>query len=203
VQAVDAASELSQFLTSRRAKVTPEQVGLPTFGQRRVRGLRREEVASLAGVRVEYLAANQLGRASTPRSSRPASSRPTAHASPSSTPVLRSSSSTGRRPPRTLWQLCARWRAATRTTVRCRSSSASCRPAATRFAHGGQRTTCAITRPEPSGCIIPSSATSSSATRSWSSQPIRDYGWRSSPPNPAAAPTRPESCCPSTNSEGG
>jgi hypothetical protein len=54
VQAVDAASELSQFLTSRRAKVTPEQVGLPTFGQRRVPGLHREEVASLAGVSAEY-----------------------------------------------------------------------------------------------------------------------------------------------------
>jgi transcriptional regulator with XRE-family HTH domain len=54
VQTVDAANELSQFLTSRRAKVTPEQAGLPSYGQRRVPGLRREEVASLAGVSVEY-----------------------------------------------------------------------------------------------------------------------------------------------------
>jgi hypothetical protein len=47
---VDAASDIAEFLTSRRAKVTPEQVGLPTYGPRRVQGLRREEVASLAGV---------------------------------------------------------------------------------------------------------------------------------------------------------
>jgi transcriptional regulator with XRE-family HTH domain len=63
VQAVDAARELSQFLTSRRAKVTPEQVGLPTFGQRRVPGLRREEVASLAGVSVEYYKRLERGNA--------------------------------------------------------------------------------------------------------------------------------------------
>jgi transcriptional regulator with XRE-family HTH domain len=63
VQAVDAASELSQFLTSRRAKVTPEQVGLPTSGQRRVPGVRREEVASLAGVSAEYYKRMERGNA--------------------------------------------------------------------------------------------------------------------------------------------
>jgi transcriptional regulator with XRE-family HTH domain len=60
---VDAANELSQFLTSRRAKVTPEQAGLPTYGQRRVPGLRREEVASLAGVSVEYYKRLERGNA--------------------------------------------------------------------------------------------------------------------------------------------
>jgi transcriptional regulator with XRE-family HTH domain len=60
---VDASSELSQFLTSRRAKVTPEQAGLPTYGQRRVPGLRREEVASLAGVSVEYYKRLERGNA--------------------------------------------------------------------------------------------------------------------------------------------
>jgi transcriptional regulator with XRE-family HTH domain len=60
---VDAASELSQFLTSRRAKVTPEQAGLPSYGQRRVPGLRREEVASLAGVSVEYYKRLERGNA--------------------------------------------------------------------------------------------------------------------------------------------
>jgi transcriptional regulator with XRE-family HTH domain len=60
---VDAASELSQFLTSRRAKVTPDQAGLPTYGQRRVPGLRREEVASLAGVSVEYYKRLERGNA--------------------------------------------------------------------------------------------------------------------------------------------
>jgi transcriptional regulator with XRE-family HTH domain len=60
---VDAASELSQFLTSRRAKVTPEQVGLPSYGQRRVPGLRREEVASLAGLSIEYYKRLERGNA--------------------------------------------------------------------------------------------------------------------------------------------
>jgi transcriptional regulator with XRE-family HTH domain len=61
---MDAANELSQFLTSRRAKVSPEQAGLPTYGQRRVPGLRREEVASLAGVSVEYYKRLERGNAS-------------------------------------------------------------------------------------------------------------------------------------------
>jgi transcriptional regulator with XRE-family HTH domain len=60
---MDRPSQLSQFLTSRRAKVTPEQVGLPTYGQRRVPGLRREEVASLAGVSVEYYKRLERGNA--------------------------------------------------------------------------------------------------------------------------------------------
>ena len=48
-------SEAKEFLTSRRARLTPEQVGLPSFGiNRRVSGLRREEVAMLAGVSVDY-----------------------------------------------------------------------------------------------------------------------------------------------------
>ncbi len=52
---MDAKSEIREFLTSRRARVTPEQAGLPTFGgMRRVPGLRREEVAILAGVSVDY-----------------------------------------------------------------------------------------------------------------------------------------------------
>ena len=45
--------ELRDFLTSRRASLTPEEVGLPpSHSQRRVKGLRREEVAILAGVSV-------------------------------------------------------------------------------------------------------------------------------------------------------
>jgi transcriptional regulator with XRE-family HTH domain len=51
---VDARSEIREFLTSRRAKITPEQAGLTSYGQRRVPGLRREEVAVLAGVSVPY-----------------------------------------------------------------------------------------------------------------------------------------------------
>jgi transcriptional regulator with XRE-family HTH domain len=44
----------SAFLRSRRGRVTPEQAGLPTYGRRQVPGLRRGEVAALAGVSVEY-----------------------------------------------------------------------------------------------------------------------------------------------------
>jgi transcriptional regulator with XRE-family HTH domain len=51
---VDTRSEIREFLTSRRARITPEQVGLTSHGQRRVPGLRREEVAVLAGVSVPY-----------------------------------------------------------------------------------------------------------------------------------------------------
>jgi transcriptional regulator with XRE-family HTH domain len=42
------------FLLARRARISPEQVGLPRHGERRVAGLRREEVAQLAGISVEY-----------------------------------------------------------------------------------------------------------------------------------------------------
>jgi transcriptional regulator with XRE-family HTH domain len=51
---VDTRSEIREFLTSRRGRITPDQVGLPTYGPRRVPGLRREEVAVLAGVSVPY-----------------------------------------------------------------------------------------------------------------------------------------------------
>jgi transcriptional regulator with XRE-family HTH domain len=51
---VDARSEIKEFLTSRRARITPEQAGLASYGPRRVPGLRREEVAVLAGVSVPY-----------------------------------------------------------------------------------------------------------------------------------------------------
>jgi len=46
--------EVRDFLMSRRSRVTPEQAGLHAFGNRRVSGLRRSEVAALAGVSVEY-----------------------------------------------------------------------------------------------------------------------------------------------------
>jgi transcriptional regulator with XRE-family HTH domain len=52
---MDNRSEIREFLASPRAKLSPEETGLPTFGgTRRVPGLRREEVALLAGVSVEY-----------------------------------------------------------------------------------------------------------------------------------------------------
>ncbi len=52
---MDNRSEIREFLASRRARITPEQAGLPVFGgTRRVPGLRREEAAMLAGVSVDY-----------------------------------------------------------------------------------------------------------------------------------------------------
>ena len=52
---VDSKEEIREFLISRRAKISPEQVGIPSYGElRRVPGLRREEVAQLAGVSTDY-----------------------------------------------------------------------------------------------------------------------------------------------------
>jgi transcriptional regulator with XRE-family HTH domain len=51
---MDTKNEIRDFLTSRRARITPEQAGLRSYGSRRVPGLRREEVAVLAGVSVPY-----------------------------------------------------------------------------------------------------------------------------------------------------
>lgn len=52
---LDGRAELSEFLRTRRARLQPEDVGLPNFGRhRRVPGLRREELAQLAGVSVAY-----------------------------------------------------------------------------------------------------------------------------------------------------
>jgi len=61
---VDIAGDIAEFLTKRRARITPEQAGLPTYGKRRVPGLRREEVASLAGVSVEYYKRLERGNVS-------------------------------------------------------------------------------------------------------------------------------------------
>ncbi len=65
---MDNRQEVREFLTTRRARITPEQAGLPTFGTRRVPGLRRSEVATVAGLSVEYYARlerGQIGGAST------------------------------------------------------------------------------------------------------------------------------------------
>jgi transcriptional regulator with XRE-family HTH domain len=56
--------EIRDFLASRRARITPEQTGLPAYGgKRRVPGLRREEVALLAGISVEYYTRLERGNA--------------------------------------------------------------------------------------------------------------------------------------------
>jgi transcriptional regulator with XRE-family HTH domain len=62
---VDNRNEIRAFLTSRRAKITPAQAGLPVYGgTRRVSGLRRGEVAMLAGVSVEYYTRLERGNLS-------------------------------------------------------------------------------------------------------------------------------------------
>ena len=56
---------MHDFLVSRRARITPAQAGMPTYGEkRRVPGLRREEVASLAGVSFDYYARLERGNLS-------------------------------------------------------------------------------------------------------------------------------------------
>ena len=57
-------NDIAEFLTTRRARITPAQAGLPSYGARRVPGLRREEVASLAGVSVEYYRRLERGHVS-------------------------------------------------------------------------------------------------------------------------------------------
>src|SRR3954468_18882447 len=54
--------ELAGFLRSRRERIAPEQVGLPPGGRRRTPGLRREEVATLAGVGVTWYTWLEQGR---------------------------------------------------------------------------------------------------------------------------------------------
>jgi transcriptional regulator with XRE-family HTH domain len=58
--------ELGEFLRVRRSRLTPADVGLPSTGTRRVAGLRREEVAVLAGVSADYYARLEQGRETSP-----------------------------------------------------------------------------------------------------------------------------------------
>ncbi|UFQ99741.1 helix-turn-helix transcriptional regulator [Streptomyces sp. Go40/10] len=59
------AAEVREFLSTRRARITPQQAGLPVYGgNRRVKGLRREEVALLAGMSVDYYVRLERGNLS-------------------------------------------------------------------------------------------------------------------------------------------
>ena len=61
---MDPTNDIREFLVSRRARITPDQAGLPAYGvRRRVTGLRREEVALLAGISVEYYTRLERGNA--------------------------------------------------------------------------------------------------------------------------------------------
>lgn len=65
MSSIDVRAEIRDFLSSRRARITPEQAGLPAYGgNRRVSGLRREEVALLAGVSVDYYIRMERGNLS-------------------------------------------------------------------------------------------------------------------------------------------
>ena len=243
---MNAADDIAEFLATRRAKITPEQAGLPSYGKRRVPGpaprggrvagrrqrrllpapgarpgqrrLRararsagpgaaarrcRARAPLRSGARREpgrrRSARGRPGRASgrscsacstrsrrrrssatprrlpggqraRPRAVRAGLRQPRAAGQqravhlpgPGGAPT---SSPTGSGWPRSSSRRCARRPGATRTTATSRTSSASCRPAATRSASAGRRTTCASTGPAPSACITRSSASWSSATR--------------------------------------
>src|ERR1700689_507850 len=62
----DRANPLGSYLRARRALVTPEQAGLPPGANRRVPGLRREEVAMLAGISADYYLRLERGRDKNP-----------------------------------------------------------------------------------------------------------------------------------------
>jgi transcriptional regulator with XRE-family HTH domain len=62
---LDRRTELREFLRSRRGRLRPEDVGLPSYGRRRVPGLRREELAQLAGVSYAYYARLEQGHGDT------------------------------------------------------------------------------------------------------------------------------------------
>jgi len=62
MSSTDLRTQIRDFLSSRRARITPEAAGLPAYGgNRRVKGLRREEVAMLAGVSVDYYVRMERG----------------------------------------------------------------------------------------------------------------------------------------------
>jgi transcriptional regulator with XRE-family HTH domain len=59
---VDGDNRIGEFLRARREQVQPEDVGIPDLGRRRVPGLRREELATLAGVSADYYVRLEQGR---------------------------------------------------------------------------------------------------------------------------------------------
>src|SRR5579862_1354514 len=60
---MDNRTQVRKFLISRRERISPAQAGLPAYGgsNRRVKGLRREEVALLAGVSIDYYVRMERG----------------------------------------------------------------------------------------------------------------------------------------------
>ncbi len=120
---MDNRDEVRDFLTTRRARITPTQAGLPDYGgNRRVPGLRREEVALLAGISVDYYTRLERGNlAASPRACSTRSPGPSSSTRPSARTC---STWPGRprpaRPPR------AAGRRRTRVRPACSGSSTRC-----------------------------------------------------------------------------
>ena len=68
IQGMSTSNGLGEFLRDRRESTAPENAGLPTFGVRRTPGLRREEVATLAGISADYYLRLERGRERNPSS---------------------------------------------------------------------------------------------------------------------------------------
>ncbi|GGQ22353.1 hypothetical protein GCM10010140_60830 [Streptosporangium pseudovulgare] len=66
-----AENALGSSLRARRARLSPEDVGIPTSGRRRVPGLRREEVATLTGVSSDYCMRLEQGREASASGTKP------------------------------------------------------------------------------------------------------------------------------------
>jgi transcriptional regulator with XRE-family HTH domain len=147
---VNRSREIREFLVSRRARITPEQAGLPLYGaNRRVKGLRREEVAMLAGVSVDYYTRLERGNL--------------AGASETVLVALARALQLDEAEQAHLFDLAraanAHPRVATRTTRGCPTSSVSCRPAASCSARSGRPTTCCCTARAARACTTRSPVT--------------------------------------------
>ena len=120
---------------------------------------------------LDILQPTPSGARCTPSSTSTRSDRPTTPGTPSWTPALRTSGSTGNEPPTTPLGFFGPKRGATPTTRPCPISSENCPPTARSFAPAGPSTTSTCTAPAPRRSATPPSACSSSTTRRCSSPP--------------------------------
>src|SRR5207247_1394605 len=145
----------------RRGRITPEQAGLTSYGPRRVPGLRREEVAVLAGVSVPYYTRLERGDMNGVSASVLEALARALQLDDAERAHLFDLARAAQPP-----------RAATRTTATSQISSASSQRRASRSAPAGPRTTSASTTPASNASTTPSSASSASASTGSTSPPI-------------------------------